>query len=130
MTSSNILQYIDDYDIENETKLNRQIYIILKDFIEDDILDLDYSWKKINLFNILFAFLLSFISVLITEDILVNTIKYLANVLGFGELDLISKLNAEKLVTFILFPLGIAISLDIVTSSFQNLVLILLLIET
>lgn len=55
-----IKQYIYDYDIKNQTNLNREIYIVLNDFIEDDISDLDYSWKKINLFNILSIYYLHF----------------------------------------------------------------------
>ncbi len=119
-----ILDDVNDYifnfaDID-ETNLEKKVYKILKHIIEDDISSLDYEWKKIHIFNILFAFILSFLCVYISGDILVQGIKLIADHLSFGDFDLIEELNEEKLATFILFPIGIAISKDTVISCLKK----------
>lgn len=117
-----IKNYIGDFKGINSNKndMHTQAYLIIENFIRDEISGLDYDWKKINVFSILFAFFLSLIFVYISGDIFVTMIKWIANYMGFGNFKFIRKLNAEGLALLILFPLSIAFSKDIVISSLKE----------
>ncbi|MDJ0598190.1 MAG: hypothetical protein QNJ37_05045 [Crocosphaera sp.] len=96
----------------DDNNLNIEADEIIKNIIEDDMLSLDYDWKKINVFIIVFASVISFLVVYISGDSLVIAIQYIANMLNFGDFELIKNLDSEKLATFILFPIGLALGKD------------------
>ena len=115
-----IKDYIVNFGNLNKGNLYLRGHIILKNIIEDEISGLDYDWKKINLFNILFAFFMTFLFVYILGDSSVKIVKWIANIFNFGNFELIQDLNLEKLAFFILFPIGIAISKDLVISGLKQ----------
>lgn len=116
---NDIKKYIPIFESSNEDE-NIITNKILKNLIEVDISDLDYQWKKINIFSILFAFLISLLIVYISGDDLIELIKWLANVLNFNNFKFIENLNRETFAFLILFPIGIALAKDIIVSGLQQ----------
>lgn len=66
---------------------------IMENIIEDDISGLKYEIIGINFLSIFFSFYLSFICIYILEDDLTEIIKWLAELLNFGDFEFIKKLN-------------------------------------
>ncbi|MGL6338526.1 MAG: hypothetical protein ACRC80_05215, partial [Waterburya sp.] len=117
---NDINNYASDLGGIDENNLYVKLYELLKNIIQDDISGLDYDWKKINVLSIYFAFCLSFLIVYITGNDFPEGIKWIANLLGFEDFELIKKLNRETFATLVLFPTGLAFSRDIVISSLKN----------
>jgi hypothetical protein len=118
-----IYSYADNLD--NIEKLGKGRLIgksnfICENLIEDEISSLGYSLQKINFFQIFFAFSISFIVVYLSGDGYITMIQWIANHLDFGNIEFIKKMNVGTFATFILFPIGIAISKDIVVSGLQK----------
>ncbi len=112
--------YIDRFSSISDTKLHEKADIISENLIEDEVSSLQYRLKKVNLFNIAFAFFMSLTFVLFLGENSVTYIKLIANFLRLGNLQFVQQLNIEKLALFVLFPVGIAMSKDIVVSGLQQ----------
>lgn len=115
-----INDYIHNFGDINEKNLYTRANIILENIIKDEISSLNYNLKQINIFNILFAFSISFLFVYILGDSPIEGIKWIASILNLGDFEYIKELNIEKFAIFILFPLGIALSKDIVISGLKE----------
>lgn len=115
-----INDYIHSFGDINEKNLQRRANTILENIIKDDLSSLNYNLKQINTFNILFAFSISLLFVYILGDRPIESIKWIANILNIGNFEYIKELNIEKFAIFILFPLGIALSKDIVITGLKE----------
>lgn len=93
-------------DISNKT---------VKEFIHEELRQLDYNSKKIHVFQLIIAFMMSFIVILITGDEFVILIKKLANLINIATLfPIINDLNVQTFWLIFLFPLSIAWARDLV----------------
>ena len=108
------LKYIEecivDFRYFIEYDLHKKANIILKNIIEEDISRIDDAWKKNDIYHIVFALLTYIIVAYMSGDILIEGIKWIANILGFENFESIKELNLETLLVFLLFSsLGIRI---------------------
>lgn len=88
---------------------------ITKEFIQEEIRQLDYNSKKIHLFQLIFAFWLSFIVVYVTGDQFVVLIKNIAKLMNLLEFfPIINDLTVQTFWLIFLFPLSIAWSRDLI----------------
>lgn len=105
-----IEECIADFRYFVEKDLRKKANLIIKSIIEEDISSIDDAWKKNDIYHILFALLMYFIVIYMSGDILIEAIKWIANILGFENFKSIKELNLEALLIFLLFSsLGIRI---------------------
>jgi hypothetical protein len=117
---NNIYSYIDAIGEIDEEKLHNKVEMISKNIIEDELSSLSYRSKRVNVFNLVFAFLISFIVVYISGNTFIIYTKWIAEHLGFGDFEFIKKLSMESFAIFILFPISVALSRDVVISGLQQ----------
>lgn len=118
-TANKIKKYIIYFREINGLDWKGKINIISQSIIKDDISSLDYQWKKIDLFSILFAFYIVIAVVYILGDSSIDGIKWIANLLNFGNFEFIQKLTLETLALSI-FPIAIAMSKFFYVSGLQQ----------
>lgn len=87
---------------------------IAKEFIYEEIRQLDYNSRKIHVFQLVFAFSISFLVICITGDLFVIYIKYFAELINLLKLfPIINDLNMQTFWLIFLFPLSIAWARDL-----------------
>lgn len=93
----------------------------MKEFIYEELRQVDYDNKKIHVFQLVIAFAMSFITILITGDDLVIFTKELAKSLNLLKLfPIINKLDVQTFWLIFLFPLSIAWARDLVVEVSQK----------
>lgn len=117
----NISQYTDFLDItSNPEALQNKSDRITISIIEDEISSLYHHYKRLNLIHIIIAFLISFVVIYVSGDVVIILIKDIAELLGFESFSVIKNLNRENFALYILFPTGIAWSKDMAASGLQQ----------
>lgn len=94
---------------------------VVKEFIHEEIRQLDYKNRKIHIFTLFFAFSISFIVVYVTGNtfvILIKDFAKLINLLPF--FPLINDLNVQTFWLIFLFPLSIALARDLIIEVSQK----------
>lgn len=116
----NIYEYTNYVDNINQKNVFDKASMISESLIEDEIASLDYRQKKVNLFHMLFSFFCCIVITIFLGDMLIIFIKNAANVLTIADYEIIKKLNKENFSLLFLFPIGVALSRDILASALQE----------
>ena len=117
---NNIEDYINDFESINESDLQAKARIITENIVNTEISGLTYDLRRFDLFNILFAFFLSWLFVYIVGDTFIDEIKWIAKILKVGDFEVIKNLNTETFVFLILIPVGINLSKYIIISGLKE----------
>ena len=99
--------------------LDRRANEIIKEIIEEDKSNLDYTWKQSSLVNFVFALYISLAYVYIIGDSLNYQIISAANIIGFEDFDFIRNLTTQTIV-FSLFPFEMLLSNFVIISSLKK----------
>ena len=95
--------------LENQGKIEYLSELIVKEFIKEEISQVDFSLKEIYLSPVIFAFFNTFMAVWIAGDQLVYIIKEFIKIINLIDaFPIINNLNLQTFSMFFLFPFSIA----------------------
>ncbi|VEP14988.1 membrane hypothetical protein [Hyella patelloides LEGE 07179] len=119
--SINIEKAIVDCQYLTKKELNEKVDIIVKIILKDEIVRIE-SWEKsVNALSILLAFWLCLAFVPIVGDTLLDSIRWIANLLGFNNFHLIQELNLDNFLNKLLFPGILTVLILVFNSSLRNI---------
>lgn len=117
---NNIEDYINSFKAIDERNLQTKAHMITENIVSTEISGLIYDLRRFDIFNILFAFFLSWLFVYIFGNTVIDEIKWIASKLNFGDFEVIKNLNIETFVFLILIPVGIPLSKYIIISGLKE----------
>lgn len=112
--------YINAFESINESSLQVKAHMITENIVTTEISGLSYDLRRFDIFNILFAFFLSWLFVYIFGNTFIEEIQWIANFFNFGNFEVIKNLNTETFVFLILIPVGIPLSKYIIVSGLKE----------
>lgn len=126
--SKEIQYYVENISLTNEQEEEEFINDmeslsskVTKEFIHEEIRQLDYKSRKIHIFTLFFAFSISFIVIYVTGDTFVILIKDFAKLINLLPIfPVITGLNVQTFWLIFLFPLSIALARDLIIEVSQK----------
>ena len=119
-TLVNIEDYINSFKNISKDSLDIKANLITASIIKNEIEGLKYDLKRLDIYYLLIALFLSWLFVYVFGDTFIDEIIWLANILNFGDFEVIQNLTTETFIFLALIPFGTLLARYVVVSGLKQ----------